>query len=325
MSNPYSLIYQSERFLQELTAAGRAATTLRQHRRGLRYFKEYLFDHKHPDDIRTIQRLHINRYVVHCMSRQKYSMDSKVRWLSCIKTFFGWLAAQDLILSDPTAKLDLPKTARVRLPPHLSRGETMRLLAAADPSTARGLRDRALLETLYSTGMRNAECCALALSDIDFAAGTVRILAGKGQKDRVIPIGRIALHFIDRYVKEVRGPGAAGPLFRWLSEPRGFSHHQLYMLLNHYRKKAGIKRLYPHLLRHTFAVHMMEAGADIRFIQEMLGHESINSTQIYTQMAPVELKRAHQSCHPGEHRKERLLVDINPRVVVNSNPGWIHH
>lgn len=273
MSNPYSLIYQSERFLQELVGAGRAATTLRQHRRALRYFKEYLFDQKHPDDIRTISRPLIDRYVICCMARAGYALDSKVRWLSCVKTFFGWLTSQNLILSDPTAKLDLPKTARLKLPHHLTRGETMRLLEAADPSTARGLRDRAILETLYSTGMRNAECCALALADIDFAAGTVRILAGKGQKDRMIPIGRAALQFIDRYVKEVRGPGVVGPLFRWLSEPRGFSHHQLYMLLNRYRKKAGIKRLYPHLLRHTFAVHMMEAGADIRFIQEMLGHE----------------------------------------------------
>src|SRR5262245_45470449 len=180
-------------------------------------------------------------------------------------------------------------------------GDSPRLREAAAPETPQSLRDRAILETRYSAGVRGMECCRLQIGDINFADGTVRIISGKGRKDRIVPIGKIALHFIDRYIKEVRGPGSGGPLFRKLASIGPLSSHQLYLLLDLYRKKAGIQmRLYPHLLRHSFAVHLLENGADIRFIQAMLGHEDLSTTQIYTEVVPFELKRVHGRTHPAE-------------------------
>lgn len=321
--NPYNLLFQIERYIEEMKAAHKAKTTIRSHLRSLRYFREYLIDQNEGDDIRDIKKHQISRYTQFVFSRKGYSVDTKIGWLSEIRCFFDWLADQNLILSDPTTGIELPRKADRELPPYLTEEEVKTFLHAADPGAPRGLRDRAIMEVLYSTGMRNAECSRLTLADINFVDGTVRILEGKGSKDRTVPIGKTALYYIDRYVKEVRGPGAAGPLFRWMNEPKGMSTHQIWVTLDRYRKRSGLKRLYPHLLRHTFAVHMLENGADIRYIQEILGHEHLYTTQVYTQVVPIELKKAHKSSHPGEKRKVTELPDVDPRRLVNSNPGWM--
>ena len=208
------------------------------------------------------------------------------------------------------------------LPPYLSQEEAAHLMDAAVPDTPAGLRDRAILETLYSTGVRGAECCRLQIADINFADGFVRIIEGKGKKDRVVPIGRLALHYIDRYVKEVRGPGSGGALFRRFTDCTGLTSNQLYRIIRHYRNKAGIKtKIYPHLLRHSFAVHMLENGADIRYIHEMMGHEHLSTTQIYTLVVPFQLKKAHAAAHPAEKRRAKLPQQVAPEGRFHI--GWM--
>jgi integrase/recombinase XerD len=310
------------RFLQELQASGYAETTIKGYRNMLTYFQNYLTDRSIKDDVRVVNRDLILEYRKHVCSMKDHSWDDRSHRLVRLKNFYTWLAQEKMILSDPTAKMQLLKMSRRKLPPYLSQQDAASLMQAAVPETPAGLRDRAILETMYSTGIRGAEACRLQIPDVNFADGVLRITEGKGAKDRIVPIGKIALHYIDRYIKEVRGPGSGGPLFRRFTDLGRLSPHQLYCIIRNYRNKAKIKtRIYPHLLRHTFAVHLLENGADIRVIQEMMGHADISTTQIYTLVVPFQLKKAHAASHPAEKRREKLPADVQPEGRYH--PGWM--
>ena len=220
-----------------------------------------------------------------------------------VRAYFKWLTRQNVLLANPASELDLPRLEK-RLPKHvLSAAEAEQVVNQADVDEDLGVRDRAILETLYSTGIRRMEVIGLGLFDLDVERGTIMVRQGKGKKDRMIPIGERAVAWIEKYVTEVR-PGLVvepdeGTLFLTnTGDP--FTPNRLTQLVRNYVDAAEIgKRGACHLFRHTMATIMLENGADIRFIQEMLGHAELSTTQIYTQVSIKKLKEIHTATHPS--------------------------
>jgi integrase/recombinase XerD len=225
--------------------------------------------------------------------------------ITAIRLWLSWMVKRGRLLYNPAADLDLPRKEK-RLPKAiLSESEMERLLAVPDVRTSMGLRDRAILETFYSTGMRRAELAGLWVHSIDSDRGTVMIRQGKGKKDRVVPIGDRALWWIARYRDRVRpvlvvGGWDEGILFLD-AMGAALDLGDLTDLVGEYVKRAGLgKEGSCHLLRHTMATLMLENGADTRIIQEILGHASLETTQIYTHLSIQSLKKVHAATHPGK-------------------------
>ena len=220
-----------------------------------------------------------------------------------IKALFKWLASGNHILYNPASELELPRMEK-RLPRHvLSAREAELVLSQPDTATPIGLRDRAILETFYSTGIRRMELVNLHLTDIDADRGTLLVRQGKGKKDRMIPIGARALQWIDKYREDVRPDFAYGEddgtLFL-TTAGEAFAANRMTQLVRNYVAAADTGKTGScHLLRHTMATLMLEGGADIRFIQAMLGHAELSTTQIYTQVSIRMLKQIHTATHPG--------------------------
>ena len=226
-----------------------------------------------------------------------------------LRGFFKWLTRSGELPANPAAELELPKRIR-RLPACvLTAGEVERVLAQTDAASPTGLRDRAMIEVLYSTGMRRMEIANLHLGDIDVERGVVLIRQGKGCKDRMIPIGERALHWIAQYLDRAR------PELAWnAQEPHVFlglygdalAPNWLSAIVARYVNKAEIgKHGGCHLFRHTMATLMLEGGADIRYIQAMLGHAELSTTQIYTQVAIRQLQQVHANTHPGAMLRDK--------------------
>ncbi|MGM9517018.1 site-specific tyrosine recombinase XerC [Roseateles sp. DB2] len=226
-----------------------------------------------------------------------------------LRGWFKWLTRSGAIPANPAADLDLPRSIR-RLPRSvLTAAEMETVLALPDTSTPLGLRDRALMEVLYATGMRRMEATRLELGDVDAERCVVLIREGKGRKDRLLPLGERALHWVQQYLARGR------PALAWnLHEPRLFLGNEgnplhpmwLSTVVGRYIERAELgKRGGPHLIRHTMATLMLEGGADVRFIQAMLGHAEMSTTQIYTQVAIRQLQLVHASTHPGAKRRAR--------------------
>ena len=218
-----------------------------------------------------------------------------------VRVFFRWLARQNLLLHNPASELELPRLGKALPRGVLTAAEAEAVINQTDPESPFGLRDRAILETLYSTGIRRQELIDLCLDDIDFERGTVMIRMGKGKKDRVVPIGERAIAWLEKYLSDVR------PRLVWEPDPgalflmnRGtaLSPHWLSHRVRRYVKAVG-KQGSCHLFRHTAATLMLEGGADIRFIQAMLGHEELSSTEIYTKVSIRKLKEIHTATHPA--------------------------
>lgn len=226
-----------------------------------------------------------------------------------VRAFFRWLARANLVLYNPAADIELPRYER-RLPRAiLTPEEAERILGQPDVTTPAGLRDRVILETLYSTGIRRMELCNLKLIDVDLERELVMVRQGKGKKDRVIPIGERACRWLEKYLTEVR------PL--WVSvlddhsvfltqDGESVTPGLLTKLVRSYVNAAEIvKPGSCHLFRHTMATAMLENGADIRYIQQMLGHADLGTTQIYTQVSIQKLKEIHTTCHPAARLRPR--------------------
>ena len=226
---------------------------------------------------------------------------SQARTLSGLKAFFSFLIMEDLLKIDPTDTLEAPKTGR-HLPDTLSYPEIETLLAAIDLSTDEGLRTRAVLEVLYSSGLRVSELCGLRLSHISPEQGFLKV-RGKGSKERLVPVGREALKHLNFYLSGVRGhlaiqPGAEDLAF--LSQRgRPLSRITVFTTLKKLAAAAGLRKtISPHTLRHSFATHLIEGGADLRAVQEMLGHASITTTEIYTHLDRDYLRQVITEFHP---------------------------
>lgn len=227
-----------------------------------------------------------------------------------IRRFFSWLARENFILFNPASDLVLPRLGQ-RLPQAvLSHVEVERVLGAPDLKTPLGVRDRAILETLYSTGIRRRELVNLSVFDVDHGRGTVMIRLGKGQRDRVVPIGDRALAWIDKYVRDVRPQLVVEPdngsLFL-TNTGEQIPADWLSATTRRYIVEAGISKPGScHLLRHSAATAMLEGGADVRYIQVLLGHASLRSTEIYTRVSIQKLKEIHRATHPGASLKPRV-------------------
>jgi integrase/recombinase XerD len=225
---------------------------------------------------------------------------SAARRVSSLKRFYQHCVRERLIGADPTLKLDPPKRA-ARFPKTLSEDDVDALLAAPEVKSAMGLRDRAMLETLYATGLRVSELVTLKAHAANLDAGVVRVL-GKGSKERLVPLGEEAVHWIERYVEEARPAlkGRRDPEALFITARGGAMTRQAFWhLIRRYGARAiPGKALSPHVLRHAFATHLINHGADLRVVQMLLGHADISTTQIYTHVARERLKQLHAKHHP---------------------------
>jgi integrase/recombinase XerD len=223
--------------------------------------------------------------------------------LVAVKGLFRWLTKQRALRANPAAELELPRVTAQRLPQPLTEAEIAQVLAQPAVATPTGLRDRALLETGYSTGLRRMELIGLRLYDLDLARGVVVIREGKGKKDRVVPIGERAVAWLEKYLDEARPELVAEPddgVVFLTSTGRPFHPNHCSRLIRDYVAAAGIqKRGACHLLRHTMATGMLEHGADVRVIQEILGHARLTTTQLYTRVSIRLLKAVHTATHPA--------------------------
>jgi integrase/recombinase XerD len=233
--------------------------------------------------------------------RQKLDSKSVARHLVSLRNFFRFAQVQELVSVDPSMHLESPKIRR-SLPGHLRLEEVERLLAQPDAKTPLGLRDRAMLEVLYSAGLRVSELVGLRVNDVDTKVGCVRCI-GKGDKERIVPLGKKALGTVEKYLRGARGQliskAASSAALFVNRRGRTLSRVGVWKILSSYGRRAGFRMpLTPHMLRHSFATHLLERGADLRSVQLMLGHADISTTQIYTHVVEERLKQVYKAHHP---------------------------
>lgn len=273
----------------------------------LRYFVEWALERGivRPMEVTKAIIERYQRHLHHHRKRDGHPMTSRsmAARLVPVKAFFKWAARHNRILYNPASEIELPRMEK-RLPKNiLNAAEVETILARCDLTDPLGLRDRAILETFYSTAMRRMELAGLHVQDLDHDRGTVMVRQGKGRKDRMIPIGERALGWIGRYLDEVRPllvrePDDGTLFLTNLNEP--FTPNRLTQLVREHITAADLGKTGScHLLRHTCATLMLEGGADTRFIQQLLGHAELSTTQIYTQVSIRQLKQVHTACHPA--------------------------
>ena len=280
-------------FLQYLAGErGASAHTLRGYATDLAEFRRFLRMARvagwHDVDARTL------RAYLAWLHGRGLAKSSIARKLAAVRSCFRFLTRRGVLPANPARHLRTPRLGR-RLPSFLPKDESKDLLDATFEASDAGRRDRALLELLYASGLRVAECCGLDLEDVDRRHGTVRVL-GKGNRERMVPVGDAALAALDDYL-EGRG-AAAGPLFR-NSRGKRLTTRSVHRIVRRRARAAGIdRRVTPHTLRHTFATHLLGEGADLRLIQELLGHRRLSTTQRYTHVSPEHLMKVYDSAHP---------------------------
>jgi integrase/recombinase XerD len=280
---------------------GLAPNTLSAYDRDLRKFE--VFAQKRGLELEALDRDQVVDFLGD-LYRQALDSRTVARHLVSIRNFFRFALAEGALSTDPTLNLESPKVRR-SLPSYLRMEDVDRLLNQPDPSTPQGLRDRAILEVLYSTGLRVSELVHLKVSDLEMRMGCLRCI-GKGDKERLVPVGRKALAAVQAYLGKsrpllLRGR-EAGKTTPWLFVNRSgdrLSRVGIWRLLTAHGRRAGIRaRLSPHKLRHSFATHLLERGADLRSVQLMLGHADISTTQIYTHVMEERLKQVYKAHHP---------------------------
>lgn len=279
---------------------GLSANTISAYRRDLVKFEG--FAKKRKLLVETVSRDDLVDFLAG-LYREKLESRTVARQLVTLRNFFRWAQTQEIISEDPSMKLESPKI-RKSLPGYLRLDEVEKLLSQPDEKTPLGLRDRAMLEVLYSTGLRVSELVSLRVSDLDCKVGCVRCI-GKGDKERIVPIGRKALAKVDKYVREARpalvrqAKAANSPNLFVNRRGVSLSRVGVWKILSGYGRKAGLRQaLTPHMLRHSFATHLLERGADLRSVQLMLGHADISTTQIYTHVVEERLKQVYKAHHP---------------------------
>lgn len=275
---------------------GLAPNTVEAYAGDLRVFLDFALKH----DISEVAQV-TPRWVVDYLlwlSRQGLSSRTQARRLVALRGLFKLLCGQHHLARDPTAAVELPRMGR-RLPTVLSTDEVERLLAVPDRRTQRGLRDAAMVETLYATGVRVSELVHLRLSDINLERGYVMVM-GKGSKQRLVPLGETAMELIEEYVADVRPTWDQGHPGLFLTHLcRTMTRQGFWKLIKRYARQANITHpLSPHKLRHSFATHLLDHGADLRAVQEMLGHADISTTQIYTHVSQARIRQMYDQHHP---------------------------
>jgi len=277
---------------------GLSPNTVSAYRRDLMKFSE--FAQKRKLTVETVNRDDLVDFLAG-LYRQKLESKSVARHLVSLRNFFRFAQVQELISEDPSVNLESPKIRRT-LPGYLRLEEVERLLVQPDAKTPFGLRDRAMLEVLYSAGLRVSELVGLRVSDLDTKVGCVRCI-GKGDKERIVPIGKKALGMVEKYLRDARpkmiGKLVGSPTLFVNRRGKALSRVGVWKILSAYGRRAGLHMaLTPHMLRHSFATHLLERGADLRSVQLMLGHADISTTQIYTHVVEERLKQIYKAHHP---------------------------
>jgi len=277
---------------------GLSSNTVSAYRRDLAKFNE--FAQKRKLSLEAVTRDGLVDFLAG-LYRQKLESKTVARHLVTLRNFFRFAQIQELIAKDPSVNLESPKIRR-SLPGYLRLEEVERLLVQPDAKTPLGLRDRAMLEVLYSAGLRVSELVGLRVTDLDTKVGCVRCI-GKGDKERIVPVGKKALGMVEKYLRDARpkllGKAAGSPTLFVNRRGGALSRVGVWKILSSYGRRAGLRvALTPHMLRHSFATHLLENGADLRVIQELLGHASISTTEVYTHVAGNRLREVHRKFHP---------------------------
>ena len=278
--------------------------TVRNYTTDLLDFFHFLRD-KEIDSLKEVDRYVLRDYLSYLMEKG-FVKASIARKLSAIRSFYRYLLREKIISANPVATTSSPKLDR-RLPSFLTQEEINRLLEAPDLSTPQGLRDCALLELLYASGLRVSELVSLNLEQVNLDTNEVRVW-GKGSKERIVLMGQPAARALTAYLTQGRPEllGEKGGNALFLNRyGKGIIERRVQRILEKYTNIAGIgKRVYPHMLRHTFATHLLDGGADLRVVQELLGHASLSSTQIYTHVSKSQAKKVYLSAHPMAQEKD---------------------
>jgi integrase/recombinase XerD len=277
---------------------GLSRNTLDAYRMDLVQFVDWL-QKPAPKSLLVVNASDIQAYLAFKFRTQS-SASSAARLLSSIKRIYRWLLRQNRLHQDPTLNIDAPKLPR-HLPQSLTESDVERLLAAPQVLMCRGERDKAMLETLYASGLRVSELVGLKVSQVSQDMGVVRVM-GKGSKERLVPLGEEALHWLGRYIKGGRVQLLSGRASQDLfvtGRGTAMTRQSFWLIIKRYALRAGLPiSLSPHVLRHAFATHLLNHGADLRVVQLLLGHADISTTQIYTHVASERLKQLHAKHHP---------------------------
>lgn len=288
-----------DEFLNYLTIEkGLSKNTIESYKRDLKSYMVYLKTKK-IDSINSTDRALIVSYLL-SMQKQGKASSSISRACAAIRSFYRFLFHENYIDDDPTLNIESPKLEK-RLPRVLTVSEVETLLSQPKSNDPWELRDRAMLELLYSTGIRVSELISLTCEDIKLEMGFLRCI-GKGSKERIVPVGKIATFYVKKYIQEARNKFLKKNNTDILFLNRygeGLTRQGFWKIIKKYSKKAGIKKeITPHTLRHSFATHLLENGADLRSVQEMLGHADISTTQIYTHLTKSKMKEIYDKSHP---------------------------
>ncbi len=311
ISDTHGLGFLTEKFLEWRQVKGFSEITIYGETRKLEYFNRWCEERGVTRPIEVTKAI-LERYHRYLYNYRKndglpLTFRSQKAFLTPIRAFFRWLTRHNYIPSNPAADMDLPKEEQ-RLPRAvLSAEEVEQIISQVDLSEPRGIRDRAILEAFYSTGMRRQEMTRLKLTDVDMKYGIVIVRDGKGKKDRIIPIGERALAWINKYLAETRPDFSIEPDEGYLfltREGNFFSTSGMGHLVRYYIQASGIvKRGSCHMFRHTMATLMLENGAGLRYIQRMLGHAQLSTTEVYTQVSTRKLREIFMATHPGAKLK----------------------
>jgi integrase/recombinase XerD len=300
-SRPYDTLI--DQFMDSLWLSdGLAKNTIESYRRDLVQLDAWLSNAGRNESLTltTLDSTDLQAYFAHRIGVDRASPKTTARLTSTLKRFYQYLLREKLIEVDPSAAIDAPKLPR-GLPKSLSEVDVESLLAAPDIETPLGLRDRAMLETLYAAGLRVTELVGLPLAQLSLNQQVIRVM-GKGSKERLVPLGQVAAEWLTRYISTARNQILDGRTSNDLFiTVRGatMSRQMFWNIIKRYAMKAGISAaISPHVLRHAFATHLINHGADLRVVQLLLGHADITTTQIYTHVARERLKAIHAEHHP---------------------------
>lgn len=272
---------------------GLARLSLESYRRDLDRLQAWA--NKNGKQISELTRADLRKWIA-SLSREGLAPASIARAVSATRGFFKFLMLDGHIKTHPAEDLDTPQRFSY-LPKFLTEDEINRLLAAPDVSTEEGIRDRAVLEIMYATGLRVSELVGLKQADVDLLAGLV-VCHGKGNKERRVPLGKSAIHWLQQYASVKKGYGQQTAPNVFLHRGRPFTRQIAWSMIKRHAEKAGIKNVSPHTLRHSFATHLLQHGADSRSVQALLGHSDISTTQIYTHITDIHLRSAYDRHHP---------------------------
>ena len=311
--DPLGFAALAEQFLEHIQARNFSTLTVNSRARNLRFFFDWAQERglMRPPQITLPILERYQRYLHHAHMKNGRPLSVRTQWLrlQTIRSFYRWLARGHYILSNPAADLELPRLAKTLPRDVLTMTEVQQVMNLPDVGTPLGLRDRAILETLYSTGMRRAELLSLHRHDLNFETGVVCIRCGKGKKDRMVPIGERAAAWVRKYLDDARPalmvePDDGTVFLAYNGTP--LADGSLGGLVRNLIRTSGVGKTGScHLFRHTMATHMLEGGADIRFIQQMLGHAQLTTTEIYTQVTIRKLREVFMATHPSAHMERR--------------------